>query len=36
MNTKTVVREPVPFEIIRKIDALNDQAWEVHVKQPTL
>jgi len=34
MNTKTVVREPVPFEIIRKIDALNDQAWEVHVKQP--
>ena len=36
MDTLVAVKEITPMEVIRKIDDLNKQAWEVHITQPKL
>src|SRR5687767_12358587 len=36
MDQGLTVSESIPARIITKIDELNDQAWEVHITQPTL
>ena len=36
MDQLIAVTESIPAEIIRKIDDLNNQAWEVHITQPKL
>ena len=36
MDQLIAVTGSIPAEIIKKIDDLNNQAWEVHIKQPKL